>query len=176
LKKYKLIFKFNTSLDLHECQTRLCKTTGINDLFYSTNGATIRGYVLGRWFYLWWQESIGLLQVKNSFSFVCVGKLKSKQNETVIHGYIGMHPLVMLFLFIWFGGLLAFGGLAIASIVNNADASHSGVFTLFFLCPVLVLMIVIGIMLVISGRIISGDDRFEIINFIKTTFNIDDSQ
>jgi hypothetical protein len=167
-----VIFKYRTGLEFNECRLRLRDIKGINDPFYSSREPNIRGWILGRWFFLWWQEYFGLFFVRNSFRTICIGKLRPKQNETMIHGYIGMHPLVIFFLFVWFGSLLGFGGFEIVHTILG----HSNIISLFFLCLIIGFFLIIGVMLVMVGKLWSGDDRSEIIYFIKNTLNIDDAQ
>jgi hypothetical protein len=161
----RFIFKYNTSLELHECEKRLRGTKGLNDLFYSANESTIRGWIIGRYFFLWYQEYAGLFFIKNSFRTVCIGKFRPKQSETIIHGYIGMHPVLLLFLLIWFGGLLGFLGYIIASGNSNA-------LSLFFICVITGVFLALGLLLAAVGRILSEGDREAIVYFIKTIFAV----
>jgi len=80
-----------------------------------------------------------------------------------------MHPLVILFLFIWFGGLL--GGGIFVSI-----AGESAIISLFFLWFFIIIVLIVGLMIVAAGKIFSGDDRGQILYFIDTTLSVDDNK
>jgi uncharacterized Tic20 family protein len=92
-----------------------------------------------------------------------------KQDKTLIHGYFGMHPLVILFLFIWFGGLLGVG-------IFATVAGESNIISLFFIWFFIIIFLIVGLMIVAIGKLLSGDDYDRILYFIETTLNVDDKK
>ncbi|MFC2019410.1 hypothetical protein ACFLU4_05585 [Chloroflexota bacterium] len=158
----KFVYKFKTPLPLDECQRRLTNTTGF---FKQFSGSGIKGVTLGKWFLLWYLRRISFLYVRNSFAPVCIGGLHSNNGQTLIRCYIGMHPLVVLFLFIWFGGLIGMGGFVLVK--NGFNMSF------IILCFFIGLMLMGGLALVFLGRAFSIDDESELRQFVRTTFNTD---
>jgi hypothetical protein len=168
-----LIFKYKTAIPVDECRSLLRNTDGMNSLFFTGNKSSIRGWIWGRWFCLWWQEYLGPFRLENSFKTFCFGKLYSKQNETVIRMYIGMHPLVVLFFFIWFGALLGIAGFYTAYTLSNPD--HSNGLSLLFLYFFVGIFVCVGLMFLMIGRGVSLDDRYEITYFLKSILDASES-
>lgn len=64
---------------------------------------TVECIVWGNWVQLWaWPKEA----VRNSFSPVFIGRLRSHHGGTLIDGRFMLHPIVLLFLVVWLGGAL----------------------------------------------------------------------
>lgn len=86
-----------------------------------------------------------------------------------------MHPVVIAFLSIWFGGLIIIGGYGILSIIKDIATGRSDAEPLYFICGALIFFLICGLMILIGGSGASKDDPKELIRFIKTTLGDQDS-
>ena len=84
---------------------------------------------------------------------------------------MGWHPFVIFFLFIWLGGLLGFVGVVIASSMDGSGSRSS----ILFVLPFLAVFIIFAIGIIIIGKMIAGDDKFQIIRFIKATLDAEET-
>jgi hypothetical protein len=165
----KFIFKYSSPLELNECQRRLSELVRNDVLFSTTPGPAAKGWIVGHWFYLWSRRYVGdqILVEKNNHVRVCIGRFRSKQGKTIVQGYTGIHPLILLFIITWFGSMLAFGVLGL--IFNSLGA-------IFILIPVMIIAIIFGLIWVVLLKSLSEDAQIDLNQFIRTTFNVDGSQ
>lgn len=102
--------------------------------------------------------------VSNSFAPYFTGSFQLKHGGTVLEGHFSMHWLTKAFMALWFGALLL--GLLYSAVYvfsNPADAHNMG-------GPIatMVIMLLFGIVLLVTGKWFARQDRDAIAQAIRT--------
>jgi hypothetical protein len=172
-------FKFETSLDFQECQKRLKDNIAKSKQQGTENTPLIMGNIRRKSFTLWIRRYVNIAGdnqiVRNSFASVCFGKLIPNRGTTIVKGYIGMHPIIIAFLSIWFTGIIGFGGLGIASVAVNVASGRSNTDDLIGTSALVVGMLAFGIIILFVGNRLSREDSADFIHFIKSILNVYDT-
>ncbi len=96
---------------------------------------------------------------RNSFQQVLRGRMiDAPGGGTEIDCAIGMSPWVMIFLCVWFGGLIFMGGALVTTTVDGLRA-----------LPVLLGMFAFGIALVVFGRFLARNEKDNLVQFVCFT-------
>lgn len=105
--------------------------------------------------------------LSNSFAPYFTGSFQLRQGGTVLEGHFSMHWLTKAFMALWFGALL-FGLFysAVYIISNPADVQNMG-------GPIatMVIMLLFGIVLLVTGKWFARQDRDVIAQAIRTGIN-----
>ncbi|MFH0913927.1 MAG: hypothetical protein V1849_01385 [Chloroflexota bacterium] len=169
-------FKFNTSLDINACQSRLRERIAKPGQQGTESQPLIMGRVRSRSFTIGVRSYIDVaghnLVVKNPFSPICFGRFRTNQGQTIISGHIGAHPFIIAFFSIWFAGVIVIGGGAIASTAIGLAAGRQNADDLTSVCIVIGALLVSGIIMIVGLRGPSKEDSERLVKFIKTTFDV----
>jgi hypothetical protein len=176
-----MIFRYQTSLNVEECKKKLKEKS--SNFFSNTNYSKsvdqdneliITGLIFSQWFYIWsrrYQKIKGMnFRIVNSFAPVCFGRLHSREMGTYINGYIGIHPFILLFLLLWFGGLVSLVVMVMYSAIKYSESSQLGI-----IVPVIVILLIFGLALLLFGKALSRTDKWKINKFIKTTLHVNEN-
>jgi hypothetical protein len=98
---------YTSELSQDECVRRLQAHTG-RGLWTQCAEGTISARIRGNRFRLF---AWGPVNLRNSFAPFFHGRVEEAGGTTLIRGRFRMHSIVQVFLFVWFGGLLAGAGL-----------------------------------------------------------------
>lgn len=93
-------------LPLNECYQRLMES--VDNSFFSQFGSKPIAGKISR-------TSINIRKViwyQNSFQMILKASIKEDPNGTTIIGRFGLHSFVKVFMFIWFGFIILFGGIS----------------------------------------------------------------
>jgi hypothetical protein len=129
---------------------------------------TVECRIWGRRFLLFaWPKEY----TRNSFAPVFCGSIRQNLDGSTIQGRFMFHPIVMLFLIVWFGGALFGVGLAVHKIIcqllNDGQSSPREFMPLAFT----VCLVAVGFILVYFGLRLGQDQREAIDDYLHETLD-----
>ena len=120
----------------------------------------------GRWIQLWaWPKEY----VRNSFSPSFFGRLRPHLGGTVIHGYFILHPIVLVFLAVWFGGALIGVGFSIYNLIERLAEGRYSFKEAWLPIVATLALLSFGIALVASGVRAGRSQRRAIEEYLRDT-------
>jgi hypothetical protein len=129
---------------------------------------TVECRIWGRRFLLFaWPKEY----TRNSFAPVFCGSIKQNPYGASIRGHFMFHPIVLLFLLVWFGGALFGVGLAIYHITDPFLKDEPFSLSLFIPLAFTVGIVTIGFILVSVGLRLGKDQREAIEGYLRTTLD-----
>jgi hypothetical protein len=171
-------FKFNTSLDILDCQSRLRENIAKPGETGTESHPLIKGSVRKHAFTLWilnYMDVVGLnLLVKDPFRPICFGKLLTNQGHTIISGRIGTHPFVIGFFSLWFAGVAIIGGTGITSVAIALAAGRSNTDNLLIACMVTGGLLICGLVMMFGFRGSHKEESDSLIRIIKAALEVSD--
>jgi hypothetical protein len=163
--------KYKTDLSISECVSRLRQTAAqhkwsIERLWIPLPSGTVECKMWGRWFLLFaWPREY----TRNSFAPVFCGYLEQRPDGVAMRGRFMFHPIVLLFLIVWFGGALLGIGLAVHHVI--CQLSHDGPCSASVFTPIAVTLGVAaaGFVIVYLGLRLGKSQRETIEAYLHTT-------
>ena len=116
------------------------------------------------------------IHYRNSFQTVLTATIKAKNGGTVISGKMGMYGFVVLFLCIWFGGVLFAGGtIFLKTLFCLLTASCEYRKNLWIGLGAMPVMLLFGVCLVRIGRFFARAEAAFLREFLVTTLEARES-
>jgi hypothetical protein len=120
----------------------------------------------GRWLQLWaWPKEY----VRNSFSPFFYGRLERHLGGTLIRGYFILHPLVLVFLAVWFGGALIGVGVSIYHVIERLGEDQHDLKQTWFPLVFTLGLLAFGVVLVYVGVRVGRSQERAIEEYLRDT-------
>jgi hypothetical protein len=167
--------KYITSLSTEECIRRLRQTRSqhpwsLKKLWTPLPKGTVECRIWGHRFLLFaWPKEY----TRNSFAPVFCGIIKQQPQGAGIYGRFMLHPIVLFFLMIWFGGALFGVGLAIYHFTDSNIRGASSFFNSFVPIAFTISLVIIGFLLVSFGLRLGEDQREAIEEYLHSNLDAD---
>ena len=160
---------FDTRIAIDECKARLASSIDAERLGFSWSGYAGSKPILGQL-----HDSNFRLQkrryYRNSFAPFFFGRFVTVEGGTRIEGEFRMHPLVKVFMSVWYGFLgLMFVVMLITVIAGRADVQRGALAGLVIPLG----MAAFGFALIKFSRWLGRNEETAIIAFLKSTFEVD---
>jgi len=105
---------------------------------------------------------------RNSFQPHLSGKLLNESGRTRVRCHVGMHPAVIAFMAIWFGGVLIGGGSVMISAIGSLVRGHATAHAWTTVAAV-AFMLSGGVAIVALGRFAGRNEPRFLIDFLRDT-------
>jgi hypothetical protein len=149
-------FELRTLLSLEECLARLGDAIDSPSFFGASRSVVGRAGSASR------RISKRLRYGSNAFQSHLTARLQPAPGETILVGKVGLHPIVITVMSLWFGGLILMSGALIAADVNSPA----------WLSPLL--MVALGMGVVAFGRYLARGDSQFLLDFLCQTLDARD--